>query len=148
MRLGVTTLEMDVSLTAADVRVVSHDTRLNPAHTRDAQGAWLSGAGPAIRSLTAPLKAGDFASVPLMVRTAAGDGGSVIWSPNYLDLTGALVREAHGLGLRVIPWTVNQTADMARLIDWQVDGLITDYPDQLRALMRERSMPLPPRAEP
>ena len=42
-----------------------------------------------------------------------------------------------------MPWTVNDPADMRRLIDWKVDGLITDYPDRLREVMRERDMPLP-----
>jgi glycerophosphoryl diester phosphodiesterase len=52
--------------------------------------------------------------------------------------------EAKSLGLKVIPWTVNERADMARLIALGVDGLITDYPDRLRALMAEKDMPLPP----
>lgn len=50
--LGVTTLELDIALTADDVVVVSHDMALNPDHTRDATGAWLPAAGPLIRSLT------------------------------------------------------------------------------------------------
>ena len=49
--LGVDTLELDVVLTADDAVVVSHDTALNPAHTRDATGAWLAEAGPRIRAL-------------------------------------------------------------------------------------------------
>jgi glycerophosphoryl diester phosphodiesterase len=47
------------------------------------------------------------------------------------------------LGLQVIPWTVNEVADMRRLMDWGVDGIITDYPDRLREVMRERGLPLP-----
>lgn len=39
--------------------------------------------------------------------------------------------EAHGLGLEVVVWTVNEEADMRRLIDMGVDGIITDYPDRL-----------------
>ena len=50
--LGVTTLELDIALTADDVVVVSHDMALNPDHTRDATGAWLPATGPLIRSLT------------------------------------------------------------------------------------------------
>ncbi len=52
MQLGVTTLELDIGLTADDVVVISHDTALNPDHTRDAGGAWLRGTGPAIRSMS------------------------------------------------------------------------------------------------
>jgi hypothetical protein len=40
----------------------------------------------------------------------------------------------------VVPWTVNQAVDMACLIDWGVDGLITDYPDLLREVMAQRPM--------
>jgi len=44
----------------------------------------------------------------------------------------------------VLPWTMNQRADMARLLDWGVDGLITDDPAILRDLLRERGAVLPP----
>ena len=80
-------------------------------------------------------------SVPRTVRAAGGR----VWSPNYRDVTEALVRESHGLGLKIVPWTVNDEADLKRLLDWQVDGIITDYPDRLRTLMQARGMPVPAR---
>ena len=43
----------------------------------------------------------------------------------------------------MIPWTVNQAPDMERLIDLGVDGLISDYPDRLRAVLADRNIPLP-----
>lgn len=269
--LGVDTLELDIGLSADGVVVVSHDTRLNPDHTRDAQGRWLPAQGAPIRSLTlaqlqtydvgrlnpattygrqfatqqprdgeriptlaqlfgrmkeqgatrvrfnietkidptqpdetaapepmvrallaeiervgvasrvtvqsfdwrtlalvgrlapqlprayltsartlrdsrwtAGLAAADFGATPRLVKAAAGEGGApVIWSPAFADLTPEALREAHALGLAVLPWTVNQRADMARLLDWGVDGLITDYPDVLRSVMAERGLPLP-----
>lgn len=274
LRWGVDTLELDVGLTADDVVVVSHDTALNAAHTRDAEGAWLTEDGPSIRSMTlaqlqrhdvgrirpgtayarqfpdqaardgervptlaavfalvaargadrvrfnietkidptrpdataapealvrallaeieraglarrvtlqsfdwrtlalagermpmlprayltsargnlrdrrwtAGLEAADFASTPALVKAAAGaaaDSGAVTWSPAAGDVTAADVREAHALGLGVVPWTVNDRARMNRLIDLGVDGLITDRPDVLREVMRERGLPLP-----
>ena len=80
-------------------------------------------------------------SVPRTVKAAGG----TVWSPNYRDLTEAALREARALGLKVVPWTVNEEADLSRLLDWQVDGIITDYPDRLRAIMQTRGMALPPR---
>jgi len=52
LRAGVTTLELDLAMTADDVLVVSHDRRLNPDHTRGPDGKFLEREGPAIRSLT------------------------------------------------------------------------------------------------
>ena len=53
------------------------------------------------------------------------------------------MREARALGLAVLPWTVNEPADMEMLIDAGVDGLITDYPDRLRRVLAARGKPLP-----
>ncbi len=69
--------------------------------------------------------------------------GGTVWSPNYRDVTEPLVREAQSLGLKIVPWTVNEEADLNRLLDWKVDGIITDYPDRLRALAKARSIALP-----
>jgi glycerophosphoryl diester phosphodiesterase len=271
--MGVTTLELDIGLTADDVVVISHDMALNPDHTRNARGEFLSSKGPAIRTLTlaqlqtydvgridprsdygkpfpkqlvrdgeriptlaslfervraagadqvrfnietkvdptrpdetgspeqmvrallaeidkagmaqrvtiqsfdwrtlalvrdqapqipraylstartlrdsrwtAGLRFEDFGSAPRLVKAAAGDGpGQVIWSPAFKDLTPDLLKESHALGQQVLPWTVNERADLIRLIDWGVDGIITDDPAILRDVMSEKNMPLPPR---
>lgn len=94
-----------------------------------ADGAWTSG-----------MKLADFEDAPAMVAAAGGK----LWSPNFNDLSQSTLARARSLNLRVIPWTVNEVSDMARLIDWGVDGLITDYPDRLRSVMQERGMVLPP----
>ncbi len=275
IRMGTTTLELDIAITADGIPVISHDSALNPAITRDASGQWLSQRGPLIHALTlaqvqsydvgrinpasryaaefpqqqardgqriptlaalfklvnelgakdihfdmetkinphypqstlAPqafvdtllavireagmtkrvmvqsfdwrtlellhrlepalrtmyltIEAPDFntlkdgswnaghllkdhaGSVPRMVRASAGQAAGVIWAPNQNNLSAALVKEAQGLGLQVIPWTVNQPAQMERLIDWGVDGIITDYPDRLRETLRLKGMALP-----
>jgi len=78
-------------------------------------------------------------SVPRLVRAA----GCASWSPNFRAVTPALVAEAHALKLTVIPWTVNEPDDMARLIDAGVDGIITDYPDRLRTVAAAKGLPLP-----
>jgi glycerophosphoryl diester phosphodiesterase len=264
LAIGVDALELDIALTADRVAVVTHDSLLNPDIARGPNGAWLTGPGPSIRSLTLaelreydvgrlrpgsryaalypdqaphdgariPTLAEVFAltaasgvivdaevktqpdqpgltappadvaeavvaaaiaagalprlvvrsfdwrglrhiqarypdiplvwltspatvadavlwwdgptaeafdgSVPRAVAYAAGAGAA--WAPAHSDLTQDQVAEAHELGLRVLPWTVNAPADMARLIAWGVDGLCTDRPDLARQVMRERGV--------
>ncbi|MGZ5236820.1 MAG: glycerophosphodiester phosphodiesterase [Caldimonas sp.] len=271
LRLGVTTLELDIAITADGVAVISHEPALFPGTARDAEGKWLKEPGPLIRSLTlaelqrydvgrlnpdhpygkpfpgqqaqdgqriptlaslfalvrrlgasdvqfdietkvfpnrpndtlppeafvttllgvireagmtdrvmiqsfdwrtlalvqrlqpgmrtvfltvqsrgsnnvedpawtAGRLARDYPSLAHMVKAAGG----TIWSPNFNSIDEAAVRRAHELGLQIIPWTVNEPADMNRLIDWGVDGLISDYPDRLRAVMRGRGLAVPP----
>ncbi|WAC94175.1 glycerophosphodiester phosphodiesterase [Mycobacterium sp. Aquia_213] len=71
--------------------------------------------------------------------------GANIVSPRYQLVTArAYVDHAHALGLKVIPWTVNDTASMRAQIGYGVDGIITDYPTLLRGVMSELGMPLPP----
>jgi glycerophosphoryl diester phosphodiesterase len=70
--------------------------------------------------------------------------GGRIWSPNFAEMDSASVVEARALGLKVIPWTVNEPAAIERVLDLGLDGLITDYPDRARAQMQRRGLPLPP----
>ena len=55
-------------------------------------------------------------------------------------LTPALVAQAHRMDMKVVPWTVNKRDDMARLLDLGVDGIITDRPDLLKALLDEKGI--------
>jgi glycerophosphoryl diester phosphodiesterase len=59
-------------------------------------------------------------------------------------LTPALVRAAHRMNIAVHVWTVDEEADMRRLLDWGVDGIVTDRPDRLAAVLHEKyGRPLP-----
>ncbi len=78
-------------------------------------------------------------SVPRLVQAAGG----AIWSPFWRNVTAENLAEAQRLGLKVIPWTVNEPAEMVRLIDLGVDGIISDYPDRLRKVLAEKGKTLP-----
>jgi glycerophosphoryl diester phosphodiesterase len=269
LALGVSSLELDIAVTRDGVPVVVHDPRLNPDLTRDASGAWLDGAGPAVGGLTlaelqrfdvgrarpgssvarafplqqphdgekvptladvlaatqasgvridAEIKTDPRALAPTMppermaeivvaVARAAGALGRLsvrsfdwrgpawlrrtqpavplcwlteakteadaalwwgfsglstpravaaaaaagepaawtpTWAPDHTGLSAGQVAEARAIGLRVVPWTVDDPADMARLIGWGVAGLCTDRPDLARRAMAAAGLPLPP----
>jgi glycerophosphoryl diester phosphodiesterase len=277
LKIGVTTLELDIGMTKDNVLVVSHDSHLNPEHTRGPDGTFLKEQGPAIRSLTfdelqaydvgriqpgtayaarfqmqkgadniripklaevfdlvrrnnadhirfnietkltptsgadtpdpetfaaalvkaiqdaaltkrASIQSFDWRTLMVAKRIApeiervcltiqspgednirrnlpgpspwtAGldidaHGGSVprlvkaadcaVWSPYYRNVTAALVKEAHDLGLKVIPWTVNEMADLELMVQTGIDGIISDYPDRARAALPKGITPPPP----
>jgi glycerophosphoryl diester phosphodiesterase len=74
-----------------------------------------------------------------LVRLAKAAGCSA-WSPFWRNVTAESVEEAHALGLRIVPWTVNDPAEMSRLAALGVDGLITDYPDRARGILRQQGI--------
>lgn len=64
--------------------------------------------------------------------------GARIWSPDYRSLQKDTVQRAQKLGMRVVTWTVNEPADLARMLEWGVDGVISDYPDRAIRILRKR----------
>ena len=54
-------------------------------------------------------------------------------------VTEAFVRHAHHHGIQVHVWTINETAEMTRLLALGVDGLVTDFPGRLATLLRGRA---------
>ncbi|MCY7374860.1 MAG: glycerophosphodiester phosphodiesterase [Pyrinomonadaceae bacterium] len=53
-------------------------------------------------------------------------------------VTKDFVENAHRKKLQVHVWTINETADMERLINLGVDGVMTDYPDRLLNLLNRK----------
>ena len=60
-------------------------------------------------------------------------GGSA-WHPNYKDVNKEIIEISRNEGLPVNVWTVNKEQDMLRMIDYGVDGIMTDYPLKLMEL--------------
>ena len=89
---------------------------------------------------TAGLNVREFGgSVARMVKAAGG----AVWAPYFGDIDQAKVLDAQALGLKVVVWTVNSAADIERMLDWKVDGIISDYPNRVREAMKKRGMKLP-----
>jgi len=71
-------------------------------------------------------------SDPAKVREA----GARTWAPDYRDLDGAKVAQARALGLRIVTWTVNEPDAIRHVLGLKLDGIISDYPDRVRALLK------------
>ena len=96
--------------------------------------------GPLLKNYNGPL-----------VKMIAHLGGK-FWDPQDIEVNKADVKKAHQLGLKVVVWNLSVRAKQVfdpkmirRLIQWGVDGIITDRPDKLKALMQKLRMKLPPR---
>ena len=87
-------------------------------------------------------------SIPAMVKALGG----IAWDPEDSQLTRESLDEAHRLGLKVVVWswpeklgTAFDAKLAARMIDWGVDGIITDDPGRLISMLAARGWPVPGR---
>jgi glycerophosphoryl diester phosphodiesterase len=87
-------------------------------------------------------------SIPAMVKALGG----MAWDPEDAELTKEALDEAHRLGLKVVVWSWPEKlgkafdADLtAKMIDWGVDGIITDDPGRLTSMLAARGLPVPGR---
>ncbi|MBP2655777.1 MAG: glycerophosphoryl diester phosphodiesterase [Firmicutes bacterium] len=140
-------MENRVALQSFDWRTLKEMHKLDPNITLVA----LSNEQPSWGPGGCSLKIGDKKPSPWLaglnindfkgdyVKAAKAIGADVV-SPYYEELSPTLVNEAHALGMKVIPWTVNNLQDMNNLIAMGVDGLITDKPWQLRELLIKRGI--------
>ncbi|GJE87811.1 PLC-like phosphodiesterase [Phanerochaete sordida] len=83
------------------------------------------------------------------ILSPAATGDSHVADPTmdgYVPFTTkVMVDEAHSLGLEIKPWTVNRQNIAERLLDWKVDGIISDYPNAVRRLVKQRNLPAAPK---
>ncbi len=72
--------------------------------------------------------------------TAAEIAAAATWAQQVNPALGAIdqstVDEIHTQGMEAHVWTVNAGTDMRRAINWHVDGIITNYPQVLRDILR------------
>lgn len=87
-------------------------------------------------------------SIPRMVKALGGTN----WEPEDAELTPENLELAHRLGLKVVVWswpeqlgTAFDPALTGRMIDWGVDGIITDDPGRLTSMLAARGLAVPPR---
>lgn len=75
------------------------------------------------------------------VKAAHAIGADII-SPYYTEISKQDVDEAHSLGMKVVPCTVNNEKDMNMLLDMGVDGIISDKPWLLKQVLEKRNIKL------
>ncbi len=66
-----------------------------------------------------------------------------VFGPDFRLLSAAKVQAIRQTypALRLVPWTVNSPADLQLVLGWGVDGITTDYPDRLLALLKTVRQP-------
>ena len=60
------------------------------------------------------------------------------YSPHFSLLDDATVRYCRENGIKLIPWTVNTVAELEKVARFDIDGVITDYPDRAVTVFRDR----------
>ena len=83
-----------------------------------------------------PLYDSDSRELPRLIRTLGGEA----WHPKHKDINKDMVRISHEEGLPVNVWTVNEKYEMLRMIEYGVDGIITDYPLRLKKLCEKEGI--------
>lgn len=79
-------------------------------------------------------------TAPVDPALMTNDALAETYCPDYHFLDEDLVRRLHEDNMKVIPWTVNDPAAWERLLAWGVDGITTDYPNQLAVFLKERGV--------
>ena len=97
-----------------------------------------------VRAIQAVHRIDSSISIALLVENLSGVQSNLdklgftpaIYSPYYQLISTKDVKKCHEKGIKVIPWTVNETPAMRKLIRMGVDGIITDYPNLIAQVSR------------
>ena len=130
---------------------LSGDTEVNSgcpdeqdAATRDADGAqspWFDGLSVDDDFVVTAARQGFTAISPIH----GSPFRSGVDDPAYQPFaTAELVDAAHAAGLAVVPYVVDDAPTMRHLVRLGVDGLITNHPERLRAVLADEGRSLPP----
>jgi glycerophosphoryl diester phosphodiesterase len=79
-----------------------------------------------------------FAARPVDPVRLAADAGARVLHPQWAFATPDVVAAGHAAGLRVEAWTVDDPVHMRRVMEAGVDGIMTNVPARLLALLEER----------
>lgn len=127
---------------------VVHEIRAAQARDRVTIGSFHQGALDAVRQLDPTLRTGaDMDDIKAEVTSALFGSGQrqpafhsfqvpEVYAGNRI-VTPEFITRVHGAGVAVIVWTVDQEADILRLLNWGVDGIITDRPDIAVPVVRD-----------
>ena len=74
--------------------------------------------------------------IPNIIKSLEGH----VWSAFYRDVTKQNVELAHKHGLATCVWTVNREQDIIRMIEYGVDGIITDYPKKVQEICKSKNI--------
>ena len=129
-------MERRVTIQSFDWRTLKLVQAQRPAIPTVCLSARVPGFDTVSPAWNAGLLLTDHKSMPAMVKAA----GCAAWSPHFRNVDATAVQDAHALGLKVVPWTVNQRRDMEQMIAAGVDGLITDRPDIAQAALTARGL--------
>ena len=83
-----------------------------------------------------PLYDSDVNELPRLIKTLGGKA----WHPKHIDINKDVVKISHEVGLPVNVWTVNEEFEMLKMIEYGVDGIITDYPLRLKELCERKNI--------
>jgi glycerophosphoryl diester phosphodiesterase len=78
----------------------------------------------------------DLFLLPNLVKSLEGH----VWSAFYRDVTKQNVELAHKHGIAACVWTVNREQDIIRMIEYGVDGIITDYPKKVQEICKSKNI--------
>ncbi|KAH9927528.1 PLC-like phosphodiesterase [Epithele typhae] len=139
--------ELDPSITTS--ALIDDDTAANPEH---GVTPWLAGLNldsfPARLSRTGS-PTPHIASRPTSSPPRRRPAGRPVPDPDmdgYVPFTTReMIDTAHRLGMKVKPWTVNRNTIVEELLEWKADGIISDYPNVVRRLVKHRGLPVAPK---